>query len=342
MHRTKTTHILTLKGLAAAALIGVIQVTSIDTILADSHGHKHGSHRHSMASQSDITIEAPFARATVSRAKNGVAYLTINNSGKEPDRLVAARADVAKRVELHTHVRDGDVMRMRRLEGIDLPANGRAELKPGSHHIMLMGLSSPLREGDEFPLTLVFANAGEIQVTVKIGPIAATGASHRGHGGHGKHAAHDRTDHEHMGELVVPVHQISAEGIGKQIGTIVLKDSSEGLMVIPNLHGLSPGKHGFHIHEKGDCGPGIKEGKAVAGLAAGPHYGHGSHGGHHGKPVGDLPELMAGADGMATTGVNSPHLKASEIAGRSIMIHAESEAAGSGARFACGIIPKLP
>ena len=95
----------------------------------------------------------------------------------------------------------------------------------------------------------------------------------------------------------------------------------------------------FHIHENGDCGPGVSDGKTVAR----PHYGHGSHEGHDGTPAGDLPEFVAGVDGAATEAVTSGHLALSEIAGRSIMIHAhgEDEVPGGGSRMACGVIPDL-
>ncbi len=167
---------------------------------------------------------------------------------------------------------------------------------------------------------------------------AAGGTAHEAHAGHRTHNARASG-----GELEVPVHLISAEGVHESIGTIVLRDGPEGLSVIPDLRGLEPGRHAFHIHENGDCSPGVSDGKPVAGLAAGPHYGHGSHEGRGGKPAGDLPELVAGADGAATEAATSGHLSLSEVAGRSIMIHAhgEDDAPGGGARLACGVIPGL-
>ena len=137
------------------------------------------------------------------------------------------------------------------------------------------------------------------------------------------------------------MHRISDEGIHETIGVITLKDGMHGLTVIPDLRDIEPGRHAFHIHESGDCGPGFSDGEPVAELAAGPYYGHDSHRRHNKKPAGDLPEIVAGADGLTTEAVMSAHLSVSEIAGRSILVHAHSEAPGAGHPVACGVIPGL-
>lgn len=159
------------------------------------------------------------------------------------------------------------------------------------------------------------------------------------------------------GQVTVPVNTISAEGVGEAIGTITLKDGHHGMMVIPQLRDLPPGNHAFHIHENPDCGPGVKDGKKVAGLRAGGHFdptgkGHGmKHGGHgkshgtHSKPHGDLPQLIAAADGTATQSVMSDNLKVAQVRGRAILIHRYGEndpgkPKGGGPRYACGVIPK--
>lgn len=72
-------------------------------------------------------------------------------------------------------------MKMRPVEAISIPAGGMAELKPGGDHVMFMRLSEPLKEGDHFPLTLVFEKAGEFDVTVTVGPVGAKKSSHGGH-----------------------------------------------------------------------------------------------------------------------------------------------------------------
>jgi copper(I)-binding protein len=100
---------------------------------------------------------------------NSAAYMIIRNTGSEPDKLIAASSDVAKTIELHTVVEEGGVMRMRQVEGgIDIPANGQVELKPGGFHVMLIGLTRDLNAGDSVQLTLTFEKAGQIPVTAQV------------------------------------------------------------------------------------------------------------------------------------------------------------------------------
>jgi hypothetical protein len=91
------------------------------------------------------------------------------------DRLVSAGTPVADTTELHTTVRDGDVMRMRPVAGIDLPAGRPVALSPGGLHVMLLGLRAPLKEGETIPLTLTFERAGTIEVRVPVARAGATG-----------------------------------------------------------------------------------------------------------------------------------------------------------------------
>ena len=139
----------------------------------------------------DLSIDHPWARASAGPARNSAAFMTIHNKG-DADRLVAAAGDVSKRVELHTHLMEGDVMKMRQVEAIDIPAGGMAELKPGSFHVMLIGLNEPLKEGDSFPLTLTFEKAGEVTLEVSVEKITSMGGQgEMGHGqGHGTGQGH--------------------------------------------------------------------------------------------------------------------------------------------------------
>ena len=130
-----------------------------------------------------LTIDHPFARATA--ARNGAAYMTIANGGGAPDRLLRARTEAAAKVELHTIIKQGDVMQMREVQSIDVPAGGKAELKPGGFHVMLLGLAKPLVEGQTFALVLEFEKAGAVPITVN---VEKAGAS-QGHGGHQHPAA---------------------------------------------------------------------------------------------------------------------------------------------------------
>src|SRR5215475_3576905 len=111
-------------------------------------------------------VSNAWARATPSKAENGAAYLTIQSP--TADRLLSATSPVAKKVELHTMEMAGMVMKMRPLDGLDIPAGQPVALKPGREHIMLIGLQQPLREGQSFTLTLNFEKAGARTVSVAI------------------------------------------------------------------------------------------------------------------------------------------------------------------------------
>ena len=132
----------------------------------------------------DLQIENPYARATVANQPAGGAYITIENKGKAADKLVAASSPVAKSVEIHTMTMDGNVMKMREVGKLEIPASGRIEMKPGEgYHLMLMGLRQPLKAGESFPLTLTFEKAGKAEVKVKVQEKkdAGHGSMHHGH-----------------------------------------------------------------------------------------------------------------------------------------------------------------
>jgi Cu-Zn family superoxide dismutase len=151
--------------------------------------------------------------------------------------------------------------------------------------------------------------------------------------------------------VTVEMYSISDKGAGAKIGTIELKQTPMGLMLLPDLKTLPPGARGFHVHEKGNCGPATKDGKSVAGLSAGPHFdpdGHGKHLGPKGQGHrGDLETLTVAADGTAKFSILSNRLKLKDIAGRSLIIHAGGDnysdapepLGGGGARIACGVVP---
>ncbi|MBB1649869.1 copper-binding protein [Delftia sp. UME58] len=114
----------------------------------------------------DLVIDHPYATPSIAGSSNGAAYLRgISNKGKNADRLIGASTPMAARVELHEMKMDGDIMRMREVPFIELPAGQEVQLRHGqSHHLMLLGLTQPLRDGDRFDLTLQFEKAGEYKV----------------------------------------------------------------------------------------------------------------------------------------------------------------------------------
>lgn len=155
-----------------------------------SHGSGHGSADtmkdavKGMAKDvTGVQVSKAWARATASKARTGAAYVTIMNGGATSDKLVSASTPVAGRAELHTHIKDGDVMKMRQVQHIEVGPKAMVMLQPGGLHIMLMGLKEPLKKGATFPLTLVFEKAGETTVEVAVQSIAAKGMDHSGHGG---------------------------------------------------------------------------------------------------------------------------------------------------------------
>ncbi len=123
----------------------------------------------------DIDVKDAWARARAEGARAGAAYITVMNSGKEADALVAAASPVADVVELHEHRHNNGVMEMRPVGEMALPPGEPVTLKPGGLHIMLIGLRQTLTEGSSFPLTLTFRTAPPVSVTVKVLSVAAMG-----------------------------------------------------------------------------------------------------------------------------------------------------------------------
>lgn len=153
---------MTLNRLFAGCLL------SLASLAAHAHDFKLGA----------ITIGHPYARATAAGQPAGGGFLKLDNGGAA-DRLLSASADVSKLVELHVMKMEGDVMQMRQVDAIDLPAGKTVELKPGGLHIMFIGLKAPLKKGESFPLKLRFEKAGE--VTVQVNVEAAGAAAHDKH-----------------------------------------------------------------------------------------------------------------------------------------------------------------
>lgn len=123
-----------------------------------------------MAGDAMIKIMDPYARAASPSAKSGAAFMMLMNHGTEDDRLIAATSDVAKKVELHTHIEDANgVMQMRHdPDGFEIPAGGGHALERGGDHVMFMGLNTSLNDGDTVSVTLTFEKAGPITVEIPV------------------------------------------------------------------------------------------------------------------------------------------------------------------------------
>ncbi|HEX2256140.1 MAG TPA: copper chaperone PCu(A)C [Afifellaceae bacterium] len=133
-----------------------------------------------------IILETPWARATPPGAPTAAGYLTIRNAGAEPDRLLAAASPQAGRVELHETSISGGVARMRPLpQGLEIASGQTIVLEPGGRHLMFSELDEGLKAGESVPVTLTFAEAGELHVELPVVPIAAgppSGGQGAGHG----------------------------------------------------------------------------------------------------------------------------------------------------------------
>lgn len=135
----------------------------------------------------DLEIDHPWSRATPEGARVAAGYAVIRNAGSEPDRLVAVSAEIAGRTEIHEMAVDSNgVMTMRPLaDGIEIPASGEIELKPGGFHIMFLDLTRGAKEGEPFKGTLTFEKAGTVEVEFAVEAMGNHGGHGSGHGHHG-------------------------------------------------------------------------------------------------------------------------------------------------------------
>jgi periplasmic copper chaperone A len=132
----------------------------------------------------DLVITQAWSRATPGGAKIGGGYLTIENKGSVPDRLIGGSADVADKVQLHEMAVNNGVMTMRPLDkGVTIDPGKTVKLAPGGYHLMLFDLKSPLKQGDKVPVTLEFEKAGKVKLSFDVlgmGAHAPAGAANSG------------------------------------------------------------------------------------------------------------------------------------------------------------------
>jgi copper(I)-binding protein len=131
-------------------------------IAASAHDYRAG----------DLKIAHPWARMTVPGQPSGGAYLKLQNTGSVPERLLGGSTVAAERLELHSMSMDGNVMKMREVQAIDVAPGQTVELSPGQLHIMLIGLKAPLKAGDKVPVTLKFEKAGDVKIELMVEAIA--------------------------------------------------------------------------------------------------------------------------------------------------------------------------
>jgi periplasmic copper chaperone A len=134
----------------------------------------------------DLVITQAWSRATPGGAKIGGGYLTIENKGTSPDRLIGGSGDVAGKIEVHEMAMNNGVMTMRPLEqGLTIDPGKTVKLAPGGYHLMLFDLKSPLKQGDKLPLTLEFEKAGKVKLSLDVQGVGAQAPADAGNsGGH--------------------------------------------------------------------------------------------------------------------------------------------------------------
>ena len=148
---------------------------------------------------------------------------------------------------------------------------------------------------------------------------------------------------------IVGIYEIHPNRVGRSIGFIKLKDTNAGLLIEPNIKGLTPGEHAFHIHEGNTCEAGIKDGTAIAGFGAEGHWDTDENDSHEGPDGdghrGDLANLIVSEYNAATTQQTASRIKLSEIRNKALVIHSGKDnyldtpsSGGSGERIACSVI----
>jgi copper(I)-binding protein len=133
----------------------------------------------------DLVITQAWSRATPGGARIAGGYLTIENKGTAPDRLISGAGDVAGKVEIHEMAMNNGVMTMRPLDkGLPVEPGKTVKLAPGGYHLMLMDLKSPLKQGDKVPLVLVFEKAGKVNLALEVQGVGAQAPAKEDHSGH--------------------------------------------------------------------------------------------------------------------------------------------------------------
>nr|WP_224745960.1 copper chaperone PCu(A)C [Neiella litorisoli] len=130
------------------------------------------------ASACELTIENAYVRSVIPGVPNTAAFLSIANDCQQPVSLVSGQTDVADRVELHTHVHDDGMMKMRQVDAIVVPASGSVQLKPGGYHLMMMGVDPSINQATSIPILLTFSNGKQLSFDA---PLKDVKSSHHHH-----------------------------------------------------------------------------------------------------------------------------------------------------------------
>lgn len=126
-----------------------------------------------------IGVVDPYVRMVPQGVPTTAAFMTLKNNGNADRKLLRVDSPAAKTVELHTHLDDNGVMRMRQVREIDIKAGHQTELKPGSFHVMMIDLKQPLQEGEKVPMTLSFddGSSEKVEAVVRMPSVRAQSSS---------------------------------------------------------------------------------------------------------------------------------------------------------------------
>ena len=161
-------------------LAAALALTAASLITAHSNAEDAAPHAIEIGA---LKISGVWTKAMLPGQPVGVGYLTVENTGAEADRVVSVTSSASPDVQIHEMKMEGDIMKMRQLaDGLEIPAGGKLELKPGGFHLMFMAVPEPFKEGGMVKITLKFEKAGDVEVKL---PVAAAGAKGPGemHGG---------------------------------------------------------------------------------------------------------------------------------------------------------------
>ena len=122
----------------------------------------------------DIEIEGAYARASIPNVPNSAAFFVIKNNSDKDIAITSANSDIAEKNELHTHIKENQMMKMMKIEKLVVPAKSSLELKSGGDHVMLMGLKKELKVGDEISLELSFSDGDKKSIKVPVKDLAST------------------------------------------------------------------------------------------------------------------------------------------------------------------------
>ena len=122
----------------------------------------------------DIEIEGAYARASIPNAPNSAAFFVIKNNSDKDIAITSANSDIAEKNELHTHIKENQMLKMMKIEKLVVPAKSSLELKSGGDHVMLMGLKKELKAGDEINLELSFSDGDKKSIKVPVKDLAST------------------------------------------------------------------------------------------------------------------------------------------------------------------------